>query len=158
MKAKSILTASAAVLCAFAVTTAQADTFGITGNDFTIDFVTIGNAGNGDDAGAGGGNYSSPYGGVGYDYRIGTYEISQDQIDKATASGLANVTAGVWTGLQPAANMTWFEAAAFVNWLNTSTGHVAAYQLTGVVALTPWASVDAWQAGGVTPGRTRLRR
>ena len=97
--------------------TALADTFGTGANIFTIDFVNVGNAGNADDAGAGGGNYSSPYGGVAYDFRIGTYEISQDAITKATASGMTNVTAGAWTGSQPAANMTWYEAAAFVNWL-----------------------------------------
>ena len=50
--------------------------------------------------------------------------------------------------MNPAANMTWYEAAAFVNWLNTSTGHVAAYQLTGVTALTLWSSAQAWQLDG----------
>lgn len=146
---RSILTASAAVLCALTVTSARADTFGTGPNAFTIDFVNIGNAGNADDAGAGGGLYSSPYGGVSYGYRMGTYEISQDQITKATAGGLASVTAGAHTGNEPAANMTWFEAAAFVNWLNDQrTPGLKAYNLTGVTALTPWASVDAWQAGG----------
>ena len=133
---------------ALTITSARADTFGSGGNAFTIDFVNIGNAGNADDEGAGGGLYSSPYGGVPYVYRMGTYEISQDAITKATAGGLASVTAGAWVGGQPAGSMSWFEAAAFVNWLNTSTGHQAAYQLTGVTLLTLWASVDAWQAGG----------
>jgi hypothetical protein len=148
---KRILTASAAVLCAFTVPSAHADSFGTGLNTFTIDFVNIGNAGNTDDAGAGGGIYSSPYGGVPYVYRMGTYEISQDQIDKATAGGLASVVAGAHTGNEPAANMTWFEAAAFVNWLNDQrTPGLKAYNLTGVTStsLTPWASVDAWQAGG----------
>jgi hypothetical protein len=146
---RSILTASAAVLCAFTVTSAHADSFGSGLNQFTIDFVNIGNAGNTDDAGAGGGIYSSPYGGVSYGYRMGTYEISQDAITKATAGGLASVVAGAWGASQPAANMTWFEAAAFVNWLNDQrTPGLKAYNLTGVTSLTPWASVDAWQAGG----------
>jgi hypothetical protein len=146
---KRILTASAAVLCAFTVTSAHADSFGSGLNQFTIDFVNIGNAGNTDDAGAGGGIYSSPYGGVSYGYRMGTYEISQDAITKATAGGLASVVAGAWGASQPAANMTWFEAAAFVNWLNDQrTPGLKAYNLTGVTSLTPWASVDAWQAGG----------
>jgi formylglycine-generating enzyme required for sulfatase activity len=150
MKAKSILTTSAALLCALTVTAAHADTFGPAGpNQFTIDFVTIGNAGNGDDAGAGGGSYSSPYGGVTYAYRMGTFEISQDQITKATEGGLAGVLAGAHTGNEPAANITWFEAAAFVNWLNDQrTPGLKAYNLTGVASLTPWESVDAWQAGG----------
>jgi hypothetical protein len=147
---KTITTLAA---CALALTatnsTLRADTFGTTGNEFTLDFVNIGNPGNANDAGAGGGIYSSPYGGVPYTYRMGTYEISQDAITKATASGLANVTAGAWTGSQPAANMTWYETAAFVNFLNTSTGHQAAYQLdAGVTTLTLWSSAQAWQAGG----------
>ena len=133
---------------ALTITSAHADTFGSGADTFIIDFVDIGNAGNTDDLGAGGGIYSTPYGGVSYGYRMGTYEISQDAITKATASGLGSVVAGSWGASQPAADMTWFEAAAFVNFLNTSTGHQAAYQLTGVTALTPWASVDAWQAGG----------
>jgi hypothetical protein len=134
---------------ALTVTSAQADTFGSGGNQFTIDFVNIGNAGNTDDAGAGGGIYSSPYGGVSYAYRMGTYEISQDQIEKATASGLAGVAAGAHTGDEPAADLTWFEAAAFVNWLNDQrTPGLKAYNLTGVSSLTLWSSGDAWQAGG----------
>jgi hypothetical protein len=132
------------MLCTVAVTNTHADQFGTLGNEFTIDFVNIGNAGNTDDLGAGGGIYSSPYGGVLYEYRMGTFEISQEQIEKATASGLASVVAGAHTGAEPAANITWYEAAAFVNWLNTSTGHQAAYQLTGVTALTLWPAGDAW--------------
>ena len=121
---------------------AQADTFGTSGNEFTIDFVSIGNTGNAAD--------TTGYGAVPYEYRIGKYEISQDAITKATASGMANVSAGPWTGSQPAANMSWYEAAAFVNWLNTSTGKQAAYNLTfsGSWSMTLWSSADAWQLGG----------
>jgi sulfatase modifying factor 1 len=104
------------------LTASQADTFGSGANQFTIDFTTIGNPGDAADF--------TGYGSVGYSYRIGTYAISQNQIDKATASGLANVVAGPWSGDQPAANMTWYESAAFVNWLNTSKGFQPAYNLT----------------------------
>jgi len=136
-------------IAAFLTTTARADTFGAGADQFTIDFVTIGNPGNGNDAGAGGGLYSSPYGGMPYVYQMGVTEVSQDWITKATNLGMTSVTAGAWTGSQPAAFMTWFEAAAFVNWLNTSTGHQAAYQLNGTnTALTLWSSAQAWQAGG----------
>lgn len=136
------------VLPARAATTI--DTFGSGANTFTIDFVDIGNPGNGDDAGAGGGSYSSPFGGVSYAYRMGAYEISQDAITKATASGLASVTAGAWSASKPAANMDWYEAAAFVNWLNTSTGHHKAYDLTfsGIWNMAAWSSGEAWQTGG----------
>ena len=34
---------------------------------------------------------------------MGTYEISQDAITKATNLGMTNGTAGAWAGSQPAA-------------------------------------------------------
>ena len=129
---------------------AQADTFGTTGNEFTIDFVNIGNAGNAAD--------STTYGAVPYEYRASTYEISQDAITKATASGMANVTAGAWTGNQPAANINWYEAAAFVNFLNTSSGKTAAYDLTfsnGSWSMALWSSQQAWTAGGTNLYRNK---
>ena len=145
MKPCSAFTIVAALFAAFTLTiqpSAQADTFGTSGNEFTIDFVNIGNTGNAADA--------NGRGAVPYAYRMGTYEISQDAITKATASGMANVTAGAWSGNQPAANISWYEAAAFVNWLNTSTGKQAAYNLTfsGSWSMTLWSSGDAWTAGG----------
>jgi len=136
----------AALFAAFTITTqpsAQADTFGTSGNEFTIDFVNIGNAGNAAD--------TTGYGAVPYEYRMGTYEISQNAIAKATASGMANVTAGAWTGNQPAANINWHEAAGFVNWLNTSTGKTAAYDLAwngSAWSMNLWSSGQAWTAGG----------
>jgi formylglycine-generating enzyme required for sulfatase activity len=59
------------------------------------------------------------------------------------------MTAGFWSGNQPSATINWYQAAAFTNWLNTSTGHQAAYQLNvGLTELTLWPSADAWQVGG----------
>ena len=59
--------------------------------------MTVGNPGNANDRALDNINhtpgnptddeYASPYGGVAYTYRMGVYEISQDQIDKAIASG-----------------------------------------------------------------------
>ena len=127
----------------------QADTFGTGANGFTLDFVPIGNAGNGNDAGAGGGSYFSPYGGVSYKYRMGTYEIPQSAIDKAAMSGLNGMPTGSWSGEQPSANITWFQMASFVNWLNTSTGHHKAYILNDRLSkMTPWSTESAWQEGG----------
>lgn len=80
---------------ALSVLSSRADTFGSGANIFTVDFV---NSGNADDAGAGGGSSFAPYGGVSYAFRMATYEISQDSITKATASGLVNVTTGPHTG------------------------------------------------------------
>ena len=126
---------------------AEADTFflgGGTNIGFTLDFVPIGNAGNGNDAGTGG-----SYGGVAYDYRMGVNEISQATINAAVWGGLTGMPAGSGSGNQSSASITWFQAAAFTNWLNTSTGHVAAYQLNpALTSLTLWSSGDAWQAGG----------
>jgi formylglycine-generating enzyme required for sulfatase activity len=136
----------AALFTAFTLTTqpfAQADTFGSGANTFDIDFVDIGNAGNVAD--------TTGYGAVSYGFRMGVFEISQDQIDKATAGGLSNVAAGAWSGNQPAANISWFEAAAFVNWLNVSTGNQAAYNLTwngAAWSMSLWSSADAWSVGG----------
>lgn len=108
----------------------RADTFGNGTNQFTIDFVEVGNPGNADDSGAGGGSYSSPHGGVAYNYCISTYEISQAMIDHATALGMSNVIADAWTGNLPAANLSWYEAAAFVNWMNEDQGYHPAYDLS----------------------------
>jgi formylglycine-generating enzyme len=136
----------ALVYAAFTLMTqlsAQADTFGTSGNEFTIDFVNIGNTGNAANA--------IGYGAVPYEYRASTYEITQNAITKASASGMLHVTAGAWTGNQPAANISWYEAAAFVNWLNTSTGKTAAYDLAwdgSAWSMNLWSSGDAWQAGG----------
>ncbi len=142
-------------LCALALgvclPTVHADTFGSGPNAFTIDFVNIGNAGNAND-GAGNpdrGLYFSSYGGVPYAYRMGTFEIAQDAITKAAASGVLNLGGGIWSATQPVANISWYQAAAFVNYLNTSTGSPAAYQLnSGNTTLTLWSRGQAWQAGG----------
>jgi hypothetical protein len=119
---KKLLLAIVLLAGANLTTSAHADTFGTGSNQFTIDFTTIGNTNNRAD--------TTGYGSVGYSYRIGTYEISQNQITAATASGLQNVTAGAWSGERPAAHMSWYESAAFVNWLNTSKEFAPAYNLS----------------------------
>lgn len=130
----------------------HADTFGSGANAFNIGFVTIGNSGNGADAGAGGGIYSSPYGGVSYSYRMGVTEVAYHWIVQATASGMTNVPPnGIWSYGQPAGGMQWVQMAAFVNWLNTSTGHQAAYNLTwtgSAWTMNLWNSTLAWQMDG----------
>ena len=93
-----------------------------------------------------------------YNYRAGTYEISELQITKATQTGMANVSAGAWTGSQPAANINWYEAAAFVNFLNTNSGKTAAYDLSwsGTSwSMALWSSEQAWTAGGTNLYRNK---
>jgi len=158
MKTVTALAAFGLALGMMATGTVRADTFGSGNNTFTIDFQTVGNAGNANDAGAGGGNYSSSYGGVAYDFRMGTYEISQDMITKATNLGLANVTAGAHAGNKPAAEISWYEAAAFVNWLNLQVGAHVAYDLTfgGGWFMTLWGPGEQASTGvasGTNPYR-----
>ena len=151
---KNVSSLCVALVCAaFTLMTqlsAQADTFGTSGNEFTIDFVNIGNTGNTAD--------TTTYGAVPYEYRASIYEISQDAITKATASGMANVTAGAWTGNQPAANISWYEAAAFVNFLNTNSGKTAAYDLSwsgSAWSMGLQSSSNAWTAGGTNLYRNK---
>jgi len=113
--------------------TARAATisFGSGANQFGVEFVTIGDAGNpADTAGT-----PNPAGSVPYVYQIGKYEVSRDQVTKANAGGslgisldgMAVVTGGPRTNM-PATGISWNEAARFVNWLNTSQGHAPAYK------------------------------
>ncbi len=105
-------------------------TFGSNTNQFTMEFVTIGNPGNADDTtGA-----PNPAGSVAYTYQMGKFEVSENMITKYNANfGTANnliITKDTRGVNKPATSITWNEAARFVNWLNTSTGGVAAYKFT----------------------------
>ena len=114
---------------------AHADTFGTGADQFTLDFTAIGNAGQATD--------TTGYGSVAYSYSIGTYDVSVAQLNAATANGAVGLPSGYWSGTQPAVNVSWNEAAAFVNWLNTSKGHQAAYNLTysgGAYTMALWQS------------------
>ncbi len=86
-------------------------------------------------------------GSVPYEYGLAKYEISEQMIDKANALSL---TAGAPLGItkdtrgpdKPATSVTWFEAARFVNWLNTSSGAPAAYKFDSAGAFQLWAPTD----------------
>lgn len=99
-------------------------TFGSGANTFVIDFVTIGDPGNAADAT---GN-PNPAGSVADYYRIGKYEISEQMINKANTLGGLGITQTNRGPDKPAANVSWNEAARFINWLNTSTGNPPAYK------------------------------
>jgi formylglycine-generating enzyme required for sulfatase activity len=156
MKDKGLRCALLSAAWVLSTISTHGDIFGTGDNQFTVDFVSVGNAGNGNDFG----DYFSTCGGVAYNYRIGTYEISQDMINKATANGMANVTGGAWTGNQPAAKITWYEAAAFVNWLNVSKGYSPAYNLSysGSWSVSAWGASDQATTGvrsGTNPFRNK---
>lgn len=120
--------------------------FGGGANAFTMDFVTVGNPGNANDASAP--NFTS-HGAVPYIFEMGKYEVSESMITKAIAGGLTGVSMTFTRGAdKPATTIGWFEAALFVNWLNTSTGRQAAYRFDGSGNFLLWDSADAWQTGG----------
>lgn len=113
----------------FPIAVTQADTFGSGANSFTINFVTIGNAGNADD--------TTGYGGVNYSYSMAVNEVSQSMIDayNALSGGPAvNYDSLISDGgdgpARPSTGISWNEAARFVNYLNTSRGYSAAYNFT----------------------------
>jgi sulfatase modifying factor 1 len=131
--------------------------FGSGANQFSIEFVTIGNPGNAaDNTGA-----PNPAGAVGYEYGLGKFEVSEDMITKynenfGTANSLA-ITKDTRGTAKPATSVSWNEAARFVNWLNTSTGGFAAYKFTtgGVnddIAL--WTAADTLDFDATNPYRS----
>jgi hypothetical protein len=119
--------------------------FGTGANAFTMDFVMIGNPGNAADTTGS----PNPAGSVAYNYGLGKYEVSRDMVNKANAEGGLGITLFDMTLLggngvnRPATGTTWYEAAKFVNWLNTSTGYVAAYKFDASGNFQLWSSTDA---------------
>lgn len=114
-----------------------ADTFGSGVNAFEMEFVTVGNPGNlADTTGT-----PNPVGAVAYVYRIGKFEVSENMIEKANGAGGLGITKDTRGPNKPAANVSWNHAARFVNWLNTSTGHHAAYKVDGTV-YDEWTAAD----------------
>ena len=119
-------------------------TFGSGANQFTMEFVTIGNPNNAADTTGS----PNPAGSVAYTYSLGKYEVSRDMITKANAAGSLGITMLDMRDLggngvnKPAAGVTWYEAAKYVNWLNTSTGGTAAYKFSGNT-FQLWSSTDA---------------
>jgi len=120
------------------------ESFGSGDNAFTMEFVTIGNPGNVADT-TGSSNHP---GSVAYTYNLGKYEVSRDQIDKANAAGSLGITLQDMSSYggngvnKPATGVSWYEAATYVNWLNTSTGGTAAYKFSGST-FQLWSSTDA---------------
>jgi formylglycine-generating enzyme required for sulfatase activity len=133
-------------------------TFGTGSNQFQMEFVTIGNAGNAADTTGS----PNPAGAVGYEYGLGKFEVSEDMIDKYNSNfGTANslvITKTTLSPNKPATNVSWNEAARFVNWLNTSTGGSDAYKFTtlGVndnIAL--WTAADTLDYEATNPYRSK---
>jgi hypothetical protein len=136
--------AIAAVVSMAAPNYAGTVTFGSGANQFTMDFVTIGDPGNAADTSGD----PNPAGRVNYIYDIGKFEVSEDMITKYNANfGTYNnlvITKDSRGINKPATGISWNEAARFVNWLNTSTGNQAAYKFTSSDII---ANIDLWTSG-----------
>ena len=150
------------------VVEAKADDFGKGENQFTIEFVTISGTTNptiGIPAGDG-----FTFTGVNNDYRMGVCEIANSQWDKFKASLAVSVTGTPSSAYDekpygwhpssgtnmPANFVSWYETAQFVNWLNTSTGHHAAYRFTGTQG-TGGYTLDTWSAAEADGGTNLYR-
>jgi hypothetical protein len=133
------------------VSAAVGDTFGSGANSFEIEFVTIGDPGNPPDANP------NPAGAVPYKYRIGKYEISEMMIDKANTLGGLGITKDSRGPDFPATSVTWYEAARFVNWLNTSKGFMPAYKFDVSGNFQLWQPIDQGY-DGTNLYRNRLAR
>lgn len=122
-----------------------ADRFGSGVNAFDIPFVTIDNPGNAADTTGS----PNPVGSVGYSYRIGQFEVSEDAVRKANAQSALdgnplNITLTDWSNdNSPATQVSWFEAARFVNYLNTSSGSTRAYKFDDAGTFQLWQPADA---------------
>ncbi len=137
MKSTRWMISLIAAICCTSAT--LADNFGTTPNNFDIQFVNIGDPGNPADTT---GN-PNPAGSVDYAYRISKYEISSQMIDKANLLGGLGITHYTYGPDKPATDIDWYEAALFVNWLNTSSGYAAAYKFDGGGNFQLWSPGDA---------------
>ena len=122
-------------------------TFGSGTDEFTLEFVAIGNPGNTEDSSGA----PNPAGSVAYTYNLGKYEVSRDMVTKANAAAglgitMADMSAYVGGNFasRAATGISWNEAARFVNYLNTSKGYQAAYNFTTTGSN---ANITLWGAG-----------
>ncbi len=110
---------------------AHADTFGSGMNTFEIEFVPIGARNNPADTVDGDAQLDGEqhFGSVSYNYRIAKYETAERKIAVANALGGLNLPSANRGPNKPATLINWYQATQFVNWLNTSTGHMPAYKI-----------------------------
>jgi formylglycine-generating enzyme required for sulfatase activity len=109
-----------------------------------MDFVTIGSSGNAGDTQVMEDGTTS-YGTVGYDYRIGKYEVTNTQWNSFTAavgvptgnpSNAYDLSAYFTGNQQPTNNVSWYEAAQFCNYLTSGDKSQGAYQLLADGSIT----------------------
>jgi sulfatase modifying factor 1 len=132
--------------------------FGSGTNVFQMEFVTIGNPGNAADTDPNARPVSATLGSVGKTYSIGKFEVSEGMITKFNASQSLQIAVSGRGVNKPATYVSWNEAARFVNWLNTSTGGVAAYKFTtgGVNDnIAVWTTSDTLDYDASNPYRSK---
>jgi formylglycine-generating enzyme required for sulfatase activity len=127
---------------------AQTIQFGSGTNAFSLEFVSIGQAGNAADTNPLGAPAGA--GAVNYVFQMGKHEISRSAIQRANTLGslgiemLAPSGVGTTGADRPAGGISWREAARFVNWLNESYGFAPAYRFTDSSIGT---HASLWQPG-----------
>ena len=114
---------------------ADAITIAHGGDSVDIDFVDIGNTDvtTGDTANTV--NGVNP-GVVSYEYSIGTYEVTAAQWLIVTTADTNVGNAGDWSGSQPTAGTSWYEAAKFANWLTSGDALSGAYGFSNSTSFT----------------------
>jgi hypothetical protein len=124
------------ILLLATATPAAADRFGTDGNQFEMAFTPIGNPGNPAKSGPTG-TPGNGLGAVDHVFRMGVNEVSRGMIIAYNETGdgpeisMASLESLGGNGPnRPATGVSWNEAARFVNWLNTSSGHSPAYNFT----------------------------
>lgn len=141
--------------------------FGSGTNEFEIEFVKIGNAGNPADetpvrTEPTDSGQIARLGSVAYEFHIAKFEISRETIGIAIAEGVRitlsdmECCGGSFPDV-PATGMRWADAGRFVNWLNASQGYHEAYNFDSPNGF------DVWEEGeeGFDPNnqfRNRLAR
>ncbi len=161
MMARFAMITTVVLVCVSGV---QADTFGTGVNEFALDFVPI--SGDAGDLGSWPAGTDYTFTGVNRsDYRMGTFEITNDQWDKfkaayGTVAGdpySAYYTDPYFTGTNvPTNHVSWYEAAQFVNYLNTSKGYQPAYKFTGRQGMWDY-TLGTWSAAEADNGTNLYR-
>jgi formylglycine-generating enzyme required for sulfatase activity len=161
---KKMLMILLVMMLSLSVSSVKGVTFGSGANTFTLDFTdTLSGSINPTPAQTTATQTQGTLDGFGivnYDYQMGKHEITQSQFDayRSSASLGANTYAFTNGANRPANQTSWFEAAQFVNWLNTSEGHQAAYQMSDSVIDIGGSTFDAWDSSVAANGGTNLYR
>jgi len=122
--------------------------FGSGANQFNMEFVTIGNPGNAADTTG----IPNPAGSVGYSFGMGKFEVSEQMIQVYNSLASLPINSSNRGLKKPVTDISWNEAARFVNWLNTSKGYTPAYKFSAAGTTADDArafQISLWDANDV---------